>query len=862
MTDASSIEPLFQEQADSWAAFLAGLKAAMNEAEAMPPIEVLVAYAQEALSQKIDEPAHSAKVKKAEIAALLLDGIAHHGSLAETEVLEVAFRLSGWTAGYAQIIKLGQTLLERRGRLDDADWAVLIKAWLDAGDYQAIRTLTQQHPDMVFDKPTRSRMSKALGALALADILTEFRAGRMPAPDLIATAYPEPAHSLVQAVFRALLAWRQAPNHPLTDLDLPMPDAAAGAEIETKPLFCGGFRWSGASAVYDFVKGLDSVGMPVRHPRIVSGGAAPLEDILDDVLKGEVVAPERVVDFILEKILGVPPSSDIPKAANVFRRSVVGGAKDPGKVQPGVAALWQALQHYAGADAREDKIEQARHKMRSFYALIGQSPVQSSYTAYDSVMRAWRPELVQTVDGARMIAIIRDPRDMYVTNLRMERPNLKAKTFIANFGALLAQYEAGLKLLGAHAAHFKIMRFEDFVLDAQARQSLCDWLGVANTADTTKGDFIPEQSARNIGVYKTHPDKKAIAAIEKAFPDWCYRPQTPHVAVSNASTPAVADLPAAARLPKVPATAAKTQLNVLSFSAMASQPMIEDVMSLSGKKGEPGWAVRKGITGTMVAKGDYDFVGFQHTQFDVDPQNCAAGQFLSEINDRATRQYEILNADARFGVKKGDSLPIYYDSTKWELVPDHYGVRWFRAADERNKRIGGGRFYVYGLFRQKSGTPGDPFEYVWVYNLRLVHKSSEELDQRRTRCLLQITRHMKKMQALHAAPLVTLADTNIKEPDAMANRLLNREPVTLEGQEYRAPIRLVDAFLALHPQYLNKISSQHNFKPAGKIKGTGRNDRILLSPDVKVQSCTVLTYNHDGNWPSYHFPIEAVLEVR
>lgn len=863
--------------ATSWSDFLAALKPAIETGAAPPSTEVLIALAQETLAQTIEEPAHSAKVKKAEIAALILGALERQIALDDPAVLPLTFPLSGWTAGHKTTNALGLALLSRNGALDASGWGILVASLLRAGNYQAIRRITEPPPTVAFDQYTLNRIAKANGALALRDIRDDFRAGRMPPTDVFARAYTQEALPLVRSVMRALLDWQDAPDQPLP---VPEQDAATDAQArDVTPLFCSGFRWSGASAVYDFIKGLDGVGTPVRHPRIVSGGVAPLEDILDHVLKGAPVDQGLVIDFILEKILGVPPSDKTPKIADLFRRSVVGGARDAAHLPPGVTALLRALQGYAGDGSTHDKIVQGGVSMRTFYARIAQCPEDCRYTAYDSVMRAWRPELVQTVSGARMIGVIRDPRDMYVTYLRMERPSLAVQTFIDDFGARLTQYEAGRARLGDDGLSFRLLRFEDFVLDAEVRQSLCDWLGLENTADLAQGDFIPEQSARNIGVYKTHPDTDAIAKIEAAFPDWCFRtevnlppPEVDPMALACSAVPAAA-MPAAmlAAMPAEgvqtegaqaePASSPETRLNVLSFSAMASKPMMEDAMSLSGKKGDPGWAVRKGITASLIAEGKYDFVGLQHTQFDVDPDKCGTTQILSEINARVPGRYQVLNADDRFGVQSGDSLPIYYDTARWELVPDHYGVQWFKAADAAKRRIGGGRFYVYGLFRQTSAAPGDALEYVWVYNLRLIHKSSDELDQQRTRSLVHVIDHITQTQAAHNAPVVILADTNIKEPDAMATRYLNGDMVTLDGADIRSPVTLVDAFIKLHPELLNKISSQHNFKPAGKTKGTGRNDRILMSEGFTAQSCSVLTYNHDGNWPSYHFPIEAVLEA-
>jgi len=794
------------------------------------------------LALDISEAEHITKVKQAEIAGDVLFWAVEKIGLAKGELLAERFQLSAWSANYKRTIPLGLAFLEQEASLNSDHWDILIRSLIKGGQYKTVVDLLGAHPNAELTKVTQTRVAKAEAALALKQMTLDMQSRKLPDRVLFDLAYGAETADLAYGIVQALLAWEIGGSDTLLPAEMQnIPTAVTGADA----LFCSGFRWSGASAVYDFVKGLQGVGMPVTHPRIVSGGVSTLEEILDQLLSGQPQKRALIVTFTLEKILGFPPKPESLKVADIYRRSLFGSAAEREVLTQSAADLLRALQVYASDKGLAQQREESQNLLRNFFTRIALDPVNTRYTAFDSVMRAWRPEFVQFVGGAKMIAILRDPRDMYVTYVRMERPKLAASTFIRDLKARLEQFDAGLAKLPNKDACFRLVRFENFVSSSETRQELCDWLGLENILNPAQmsRDFTPSESMKNIGVYENHPNQKAIREIEKAFPDLLY---------AGAGR---AEQPAAVRKPRV-----ADALHVLSFSAMASKPMMEDVMSLSGRKGDAGWHIRKDITASLLAEGQYDFIGLQHTQFDTDPAHCGVHQIQELLNKKSATHYDVLNADARFGVERGDSLPIYYDTAKWALAPNHNGVIWFKQRDAEIRRIGGGRFFVYGLFCQQ-GLPADhPLKRVWVYNLRLRHKSSAELDIARTKSLRRIFRHMKRMQEKVAAPIVVLADTNIKEPDAMANSYLNGLAVELEGETIRAPMRLNDAFLDMHPGQLNRVTSQHNFAPAGKTTGTGRNDRILFGKGLQVTDCNIVTYNRDGNYPSYHYPVEAVLK--
>ena len=118
-------------------------------------------------------------------------------------------------------------------------------------------------------------------------------------------------------------------------------------------------------------------------------------------------------------------------------------------------------------------------------------------------------------DKIKEIAVYRDPRDQYVELINYKTAkNFEhyRKTWVPSLKQLY-QFKNNPNLL--------LIRFEDFVLnyDKVAKQ-ICDFCGLDKAHHVYKRlYFVPEQSKKNIGLWKSFADQKAIRKIEQELPE-------------------------------------------------------------------------------------------------------------------------------------------------------------------------------------------------------------------------------------------------------------------------------------------------------------------------------------------------------
>jgi hypothetical protein len=117
----------------------------------------------------------------------------------------------------------------------------------------------------------------------------------------------------------------------------------------------------------------------------------------------------------------------------------------------------------------------------------------------------------------RAVAVVRDPRDQYVSQ-RLESPNaMPHREFIAMMND---RYDALTRLtrdpeLGPR---IEVVRFEDYVTDPRVRERTRERLFRDDDPGPITGEgFRPEVSRRNIGVHRDHPAQREIGAVEDAL---------------------------------------------------------------------------------------------------------------------------------------------------------------------------------------------------------------------------------------------------------------------------------------------------------------------------------------------------------
>ena len=119
----------------------------------------------------------------------------------------------------------------------------------------------------------------------------------------------------------------------------------------------------------------------------------------------------------------------------------------------------------------------------------------------------------------RLIAVYRDPRDVFATAI-----NLKENWIPTDPDVFIHWYKNRIMpYLNLCHKHFKLIRFEDLVLDYESAVSgIEDFVGVDPCAHTRrKTCFDPARSCGNIGLFKSIPDTAAIRKIELELGAFC-----------------------------------------------------------------------------------------------------------------------------------------------------------------------------------------------------------------------------------------------------------------------------------------------------------------------------------------------------
>lgn len=120
---------------------------------------------------------------------------------------------------------------------------------------------------------------------------------------------------------------------------------------------------------------------------------------------------------------------------------------------------------------------------------------------------------------ARCIVVDRDPRDNYVAGLWYRPTRVPVEVFVERYRLY--------RSIAAQSAdpEQRVLRisFEDLVLrfdDTVAR--IIGFLGVDPADHVARGTcFRPQQSAKNIGIWRSYPQQEEIAVIQRELPEFC-----------------------------------------------------------------------------------------------------------------------------------------------------------------------------------------------------------------------------------------------------------------------------------------------------------------------------------------------------
>ncbi|HWA24554.1 MAG TPA: sulfotransferase [Lacunisphaera sp.] len=122
-------------------------------------------------------------------------------------------------------------------------------------------------------------------------------------------------------------------------------------------------------------------------------------------------------------------------------------------------------------------------------------------------------------DSAKCIIVDRDPRDNYVAGLWYKPMRLPVEQFIRRYRT----YRRVAEHFARPSPDVMRVQFEDLVLRYEdTLPKILHFLGVRPERHTApRKYFIPEASAKNVGIWRNHPDQHEIRRIQEELPEYC-----------------------------------------------------------------------------------------------------------------------------------------------------------------------------------------------------------------------------------------------------------------------------------------------------------------------------------------------------
>lgn len=344
-------------------------------------------------------------------------------------------------------------------------------------------------------------------------------------------------------------------------------------------LFVGGFRWSGSGAVSDWLAGhegfyqIEGCQASFGEIRAINYGLR----YLTQTAAGQIRWGERLGRWALcpdpglwGAVLGKPLTSRRGALAPLYYLADLAFTSAARfRIIPGLPVYKGLLDTQLGRDFWQD--EEYLAAVSSFVAALHMYIDETGFAAaegffpwdhravrqaaggilelffhrlsrngrvpiFDNAFSGLNPELFGLLsDGPfrqRVLLLVRrDPRDQFVDLVRCS-----GSTFSWTVGAFIRQYRKAQektlgfmeKLGGDDTVMVRLIGFEEFVLDREdartrLRQDLLSfWRSGHTVPDATlgPGSFRPEESARNIGLWRQSPMKTAIDRISRELPEF------------------------------------------------------------------------------------------------------------------------------------------------------------------------------------------------------------------------------------------------------------------------------------------------------------------------------------------------------
>ena len=265
--------------------------------------------------------------------------------------------------------------------------------------------------------------------------------------------------------------------------------------------------------------------------------------------------------------------------------------------------------------------------------------------------------------------------------------------------------------------------------------------------------------------------------------------------------------------------------------------------------GENSWQHRKDFMTSIIADGDYDFIGTQETMMHANSDLNQATFIASKLLGHG-----VLGRSREVNPEVGEAMMLYYKKARWQIDAVEQGTVWLSETpnlpgSKTDPEAGCPRTVTAALFHEhKDGQPTG--RSIYVLNTHFDHMS-EEARQRGAKQLMDEIAARKNKDM----PVVVMGDMNCGERSP-AIRYMKGNPMMLDAKEWTPPYKLVDTFREVHPDATD-VGTFNSF--GARPPGRDKIDYIFVSPELKTLSAEIIRTQREGRYPTDHFPVNAVI---
>lgn len=262
--------------------------------------------------------------------------------------------------------------------------------------------------------------------------------------------------------------------------------------------FVGGFGWSGSGAAFDMLR-------EARSDRLVF--VAQELNLFESqfgmvkVLSGQEISETAVARWWLDAVFGFPCASKDKQLQKFFSRSLPAVIAYNKEKLKEISALFQACNPFSGVNEAEEFTSMGFDFIAGSYAIIQPG---CEKVVFNNCIHGKNASLV-AAGGAniRMLGVSRDIRDAYISRVYDKTATSTPEAYAKIKRGYIKKY-ADFEAVRRTCERVEEVAFEALVTDQKARQKVVDFFGMDDIVFDNGTKFFPEDSAKNIGLYKHH----------------------------------------------------------------------------------------------------------------------------------------------------------------------------------------------------------------------------------------------------------------------------------------------------------------------------------------------------------------------